>query len=55
MIMAHFAIQFIFMIGQIGMFYIFIIPIFKVYCKGNLALALFMTFLEGISGTCYGN
>jgi len=54
MIMAHFAILFAFLIGQISMIYTLIIFVFQIHFKGNLLLASFITMLEGFSGMCLG-
>ncbi len=54
MIMAHFAILFAFLIGQISMIYTLIIFVFQIHFKGNILLASFITMLEGFSGMCLG-
>ncbi len=54
MILAHLIIQFSYLIGQVFLVYTLVILVFKIYCKGSLALALFITMLEGFSSMSFG-
>nr|CAH0102200.1 unnamed protein product [Daphnia galeata] len=46
--------QFSVMVGQIALVFIIMILAFGVPCHGNLALGVFITFLQGLVGMCFG-
>ncbi len=54
MIIANLAIQFLILVVQISLVYIIVFHVFKFICKGSIALALFITLLEGFSSMSYG-
>ena len=54
MILAHLIIQFIYLTAQMFLVYTLVVLVFKVHCEGSLALALFITMLEGFSSLSLG-
>jgi hypothetical protein len=47
--------QFFVMAGQTALVFMCMLLIFNISCQGNLALAVFITFLQGLVGMCFGN
>lgn len=46
--------QFTVMVGQTALVFMCMLLIFNISCHGNLALAVFITFLQGLVGMCFG-
>lgn len=46
--------QFTVMIGQTALVLMIMLLVFNTPCHGNLALAVFVTFLQGFVGMCFG-
>ncbi|EFX70380.1 ABC protein, subfamily ABCH [Daphnia pulex] len=46
--------QFFVMAGQTALVFMCMLLIFNISCQGNLALAVFITFLQGLVGMCFG-
>ncbi|KAI9558265.1 ABC protein [Daphnia sinensis] len=53
-LMGYLVNQFTVMIGQTGLVFIIMLLVFDTPCYGNLALAVFITFLQGFVGMCFG-
>lgn len=47
--------QFSMLIGQTTLVFLCMLLAFNIPCHGNLALAVFITFLQGFVGMCFGN
>ena len=47
--------QFFVMVGQTALVFMCMLLVFNISCHGNLALAVFITFLQGLVGMCFGN
>jgi hypothetical protein len=47
--------MFTIIIGQTALVFVCMLLIFNIPCQGNLALAVFITFLQGFVGMCFGN
>lgn len=41
-------------VGQTALVYVVMIVVFKIPCQGNLALAIFITLLQGLVGISFG-
>jgi hypothetical protein len=54
-LMGYLVNQFSVMVGQIALVFIIMLLVFGVPCHGNLALGVFITFLQGLVGMCFGN
>lgn len=46
--------QFSILIGQTTLVFLCMLLAFNIPCHGNLALAVFITFLQGFVGMCFG-
>ncbi|XP_046459302.1 ABC transporter G family member 20-like isoform X2 [Daphnia pulex] len=46
--------MFTIIIGQTALVFVCMLLIFNIPCQGNLALAVFITFLQGFVGMCFG-
>lgn len=51
---AHLVTQFLVMCGQTALVFVTVLGIFQVPCAGNLALAVLITLLQGLSGMTIG-
>lgn len=51
---SHVITQFFVMCGQTALVLIFMILVFKVECRGNIVLVIFITILQGLCGMCFG-
>lgn len=47
--------QLIVLLGQTFLVYLFALVVFNTACHGNLALAVFITLLQGLCGMSLGN
>ncbi|XP_057380012.1 ABC transporter G family member 20-like [Daphnia carinata] len=53
-LMGYLINQFTVMVGQTALVFIIMLLVFDTPCHGNLALAVFVTFLQGFVGMCFG-
>lgn len=53
-LLAHLVNQFVVLVGQTALVFLVMLSIFKIPCIGNLALAVFITLLQGICGMTFG-
>lgn len=53
-LLAHLVTQFLVMCGQTVLVFVTVLGIFQVPCAGNLALAVLITLLQGLSGMSIG-
>lgn len=53
-LLAHLVNQFAVLLCQTALVFIYMLWIFQIPCVGNLALAVFLTLLQGLCGMCYG-
>jgi len=51
---AHWFIQSIFVLVQMALGFLLVILVYGVHCRGSLSLAIFVAFLEGLSGLSLG-
>jgi len=51
---SHVITQFVVMCGQTALVLIFMILVFGVECKGDIALVITLTILQGLCGMCFG-
>jgi hypothetical protein len=52
--LAHLVNQFTVLIGQTALVFLFMLLVFNIACHGSLALAVFITLLQGLCGMSYG-
>lgn len=51
---SHVVTQFVVMCGQTALVLIFMILVFGVECKGDIAWVIILTILQGLCGMCFG-
>jgi len=51
---SHVITQFVVMCGQTALVLLFMIGVFGVECKGDLAWVVVLTILQGLCGMCFG-
>lgn len=51
---SHVVTQFVVMCGQTALVLIFMIVVFGVQCKGDIAWVIVLTILQGLCGMCFG-
>ena len=52
--LAHLVNQFTVLMGQTALVFLFMLLVFNIACHGSLALAVFITLLQGLCGMSYG-
>lgn len=52
--LAHLVNQFTVLVGQTALVFLFMLLVFNIACHGSLALAVFITLLQGLCGMSYG-
>ena len=53
--LAHVANQFIVLLGQTALVFLFVLLVFKITCQGSLVLAVILSLVQGLVGLCFGN
>ena len=52
--LAHVANQFIVLLGQTALVFLFVLLVFKIVCHGSLVLAVILSLVQGLVGLCFG-
>ena len=52
--LAHVANQFIVLLGQTALVFLFVLLVFKITCHGSLVLAVILSLVQGLVGLCFG-
>jgi hypothetical protein len=53
-LLAHLVNQFTILLGQTALVFVCMLAVFNIPCEGNLALAVFITLLQGLCGMSFG-
>ncbi|EFX78468.1 ABC protein, subfamily ABCH [Daphnia pulex] len=53
-LLAHLVNQFTILLGQTALVFLCMLAVFNIPCEGNLALAVFITLLQGLCGMSFG-
>ena len=54
-LVAHVVNQFMVLVGQTGLVFFVMLVLFKISCQGSLALAFFISLMQGLCGMAFGN
>lgn len=52
--LAHVANQFIVLLGQTALVFLFVLLVFNTTCHGSLVLAVILSLVQGLVGLCFG-